>query len=259
MPPARTVLITALVAFALFFPGPHRHRTQAKRETLVFASPKTGWPPFIITTKNASCCRGIMPDVLTEICTALEYDMAVEYYPEKRCQMLLAEGRIDVFPKSPKWVDDPSAFLWTEPVLNVSDVIVYPRESPVRFSTPHDLEGLNIGTIHGFIYPTLTPFFERDIIHRHNTFSTRSLMYMLVRGHVDGVVTSRQVAKWIIKEEADLTAEQFGCSETAVDSAPYGFAFARGKGWEPFIETFNRELKAMRRDGRLEAILNRYR
>lgn len=256
---AKALVLTICLILAPVLPALSANTAPARGATIVFAVPKEGWPPFIVIPEGASEARGIMPDVLREICSATGYGIHFRFYPEKRIQMLLAQGKVDAYPKSPKWVDDPSLFLWTAPVLEVGDVIVYRRDAPVRFASARDLEGKSLGVIHGYLYPTLASGIRSGDVRAYSAPCTNSLLRMLARSHVDCIVTPRRVAEWLIGNEPDLAAESFGFSEKQVDSAPYGFAFAKGKGWAPFIKSFNRELRAMHRDGRMQAILDIYR
>lgn len=251
------ILFTCIIVLIQFLLLPQI--SFAKRKTIIFATPKAGWPPYIIPQKDIGCNCGIMPEIFKEICTTLGYDIKIQFYPEKRSQLMISEGRIDALPKSPKWVADPTSLLWSIPVLVVSDVIVYRKNAPIRYTKPRDLKEKSIGVIHGFTYPTLEHLFQIGAIRKQKTTNTKSLILMLSMGYVDGIVTSRRVAEWIIRKTPDLDIGNFGFSETAVDSAPYTFAFAKGKGLKPFVAQFNKTLRTMQRDGRIQKILDKYR
>lgn len=256
MQPAKAfILAPYLLALLLLIPQP----APAQPKPIVFAAPKAGWPPFIIVSGTPPRATGIMPDVFRAACARAGYAADFQFFPEKRAQMLLAQGLVDAYPKSPEWMDEPSDYLWSDPVQEVGDIIVYRRAEPVRLSSIKDLIGKSIGTMHGYVYPTLDRLIESGAIRTYTATCTKHLLLMLARKHVDGIVTPRHVAEWIIRNDPELDSAVFAFSEKPVDSAPYGFAFVRGKGWEPFIETLNHELAAMRRDGRLKAILNKYR
>lgn len=245
------MLAVAVVFFHL--PG------HAGNKRLVLATEPDGWPPFSIPAKGSLDYFGIMPDVLREVCAKHGVELDISPLPEIRSRALLAEGKLDAYSLSRKWVDNPSNYLWTAPVLFVQDTLVYRKDTPIRFTTPKDLANLNIGVIHGYVYPGLDTLFEAGIIHKRSTFNTQSLLHMLAKRHVDAIVTTPRVVEWIIRIDPKLQAKDFAFCQKPVDSAPYGFAFAKGKNWEPFITKFNAELEEMRRDGRLDTILRRYR
>ncbi|BCS87810.1 substrate-binding periplasmic protein [Pseudodesulfovibrio sediminis] len=228
-------------------------------KTIVLALPSGGWPPYIIMGTKKAPASGIMPDVLCEVCRLHGYNLKLEYYPEKRCLMLLSEGRIDAYIKSRKWVKDASLYLWTDPVLQSTDVLVCRKDHHIQFSKEEDLAGLNIGVVHGYFYPTLHALFARNVIHKHQSTNTHNLLHMLEYKHVDAIVTNRKVAEWILQNDQKLDSTQFTFSQHALDTAPYSFTFTKKRKWLAFVRLFNTELQAMRTDGRLQAFFDRYR
>lgn len=234
-------------------------RARASEETILLGGPHEGWPPFFIPAPNGQPATGIMPDVLRAVAGRVDIKVVEAYYPDKRGMLYLTDGSLDAWPKSEKWVDDPQRYLWTDPVVVSTDVIVSRKRSPLPYHSPQDLVGRDIGVILGYSYPTLEPLFKRGLITPFRAPATKHMLRMLDRGHVDGAVCNRFVAQWILREDEGLAHEDFLFSETPVDSAPYRFAFTRARDWTEFVERFNSELKAMREDGRLEAILDQYR
>ena len=114
-------------------------RAEAERYgTITLSVPPQGWPPYVIQNESDEKPEGILADVLREIALAEGYELRLVFYPEKRGHMLLQEGRVDVIPKAMEWVEDPSTFLWTDPVIDSADVVV---SSPDQPHTVHLAEG----------------------------------------------------------------------------------------------------------------------
>lgn len=245
-----------LLALAVIF---HISPVRADDQRLVLGTLPDGWPPFLIPAGGTPDCVGIMPDVLKEVCGKYDITIEIAACPEKRNRQLLINGGVDAYPLSRRWVDDPADYSWTAPVMSVDDIIVSRKDTPIAFTAPHDLAGLSIGVIHGYVYPTLDSLFKSGTIRKQTTFSTRNLLFMLARKRLDAIVTTRHVAEWVIANEPDLNAGDFEFCKTTVDSAPYSFAFTKTRDWRPFISRFNAELARMREDGRLDEILNKYR
>ena len=82
---------------------------------------------------------------------------------------------------------------------------------------------------------------------------------MVLASHVDAAVLNRHVAEWIIRNAPDIALEDFEFSQNVVGRAQYRFALADRPGLVLFRDDFNRELDEMRKDGRFEAILDKYR
>lgn len=175
------------------------HENAPVMETIVVSTPPTGWPPFIIPPKNKENDTGIMMEIMDTITNRIGYHMNTVHFPEKRSQMLLAEGRVDAYAKAKEWVKNPSLYSWTDPIVTTTDVLVFLKKSPIQFQTPKDLSGLNIGIVYGFSYPTLDPLFDKAIIKCHTSKCTKNLLLMVQRGHIHAAATNRHVAEWIIK------------------------------------------------------------
>jgi len=247
-------LLSALATIILFPPI----ACGADQNTeITLSTSEEGWPPYIITTDEGPNNHGIMVDVMREITSTPDKTVVLAHFPEKRCQLLLKEGHVDAMPKAKEWVEDPSLFYWTDSVISSSDVLVSRRgECPP--AKPEALTGKTIGVVLGYHYPTLAPLFKDGIIKRHDAHNTTNLMRMVKRGHIDIAVTNRHVAEWIIKNNDDMSAVEFSFSNRPIASAPYRFAFTKTWPCEKFIQLFNMELEAMKMDGRLQAIVKKY-
>lgn len=237
----------------LFLTGP----ATAEDKVLRVGAPDEGWPPFIMPVKEVGY-RGIMGDVLTTIAEKVGYTVEFHTLPEKRLQLYLTDGTIDAYPKALEWVEDPSLYRWTEPVLNVEDMVIIRKLSP-KASVPATLLGLNLGVIHGYSYPKLNELFADGSIRRHDAKTLDNLLCMLDHGHVDAIIANPIVTNWTIKNNDPLKGASFLCSTKPLDSAPYRFAFTKAWDSSRLVEFINDELATMKKDGRLEAILNKYR
>jgi polar amino acid transport system substrate-binding protein len=226
---------------------------------VVVGSPPEGWPPFLIPPPGDACGRGIMLDVMAEITRSLGCESRLELYPEKRSRLLLSEGGIHAYPKAREWMDDPEEYVWSDAVVVSSDVLVSRSGEPLLADSLDDMAGLSIGVIHGFHYPAISRAVAAGTVTTYPARDTEAALRMLQRGHVDTVVTNRAVAEWIIRNRSDLHAADFVFAAKPIDSAPYRFAFFKSGQWQRFAELFNAELAAMKRDGRLDRILARYR
>lgn len=226
------------------------------RNELILTTARAGWPPFIIPADRYGDARGIMIDILREAAQCAGRSLKIVHYPEKRCLMNLRDGTVDIYPKAREWVTKPDQFDWTAPVICSEDTLVFRNDDQARVT--QSLTGMSIGVVHGFSYPALKTLFACGSIQRHDAHNTKNLLLMLSRGHVDAIFTNRHVAKWIIRKSPNLNEEEFAFAQKPLDSAPFRFAFTKKRNHYKFIAAFNKELEKMRKDGRLQAILDRY-
>lgn len=256
MPDRASYLIPLSMLVLLFLVTSAVSPCTAKEKLLRIGAPPGGWPPFIIYEKE-SADRGIMGDIITAIGEKTGFKVEFLILPEKRLQLYLKDGTIDAYPKAMEWVPDPALYRWSDPVIDVTDVVII-RKTNSRSRVPATLLGLNVGAVHGYSYPKLQDSFDDGSIRRHDAMNTENLLSMLDHGHVDAILTNPIVANWIIRNCTTLQRDRFLYSATPLDSASYRFAFTKGWNSQPFIDVFNAELRAMKRDGRLQAIVNKY-
>lgn len=233
--------------------------TAGEPGTITLSSPFKGWPPYVLRDQSGQGRNGILADVLRDVCRAEGYEFKLVFYPEKRGHMMLQEGLVDAVPKAMEWVEDPSAYAWTDPVVDSPDVVASRQTNPIQFTSPRDLAGLNVGLIFSFRYPRLDPLIRQGVITPHRADNSQNLLRMLNHGRLDCIVINPLVARWHLRHQADLSPDDFVFSDTQLDSAPCRFAFTPGKRWQPFIARFNKRLADMKKDGRLDAIVARYR
>jgi ABC-type amino acid transport substrate-binding protein len=67
----------------------------------------------------------------------------------------------------------------------------------------------------------------------------------LLKGRDDAAIINKLVAFWVIRQNPEFKGK-FAFSEKPVGKAGCGFMFTPKQNWGPFIETFNKELAAMK-------------
>ncbi len=241
------VLSTALVSVA--------HATPENKEIIIGFN-NVAWPPYLVKETDREI-HGIMIDVMKEIAQKHGFSVKIAPLPEKRAIRGITGGDIDAYSKAKEWVDNPNAYLWTDPVLDSTDVLIFPKDRPVKFNAPDDLKGKQIGAILGYRYPLLEPYFADGRIKRDDVKKDLLMLRKLLKGRDDAAIINKLVAFWVIRQNPELKG-QFAFSEKAVGKAGVCFMFTAKRNWGPFIETFNKELAAMKTDGRLDAIVQKY-
>ncbi len=248
----RTIIFLVAVSVGFI---PAGHATPENKEIVVGFN-HVAWPPYLIKEANGKL-HGILIDVMKAIASKHGFSVKITPLPEKRAIRGMAEGHMDAYSKAKEWVADPNAYLWTDPVVNSTDVLIFPKDRPVGFETPKDLMGKKIGAILGYRYPLLEPYFADGRIERDDVKKDSLMLGKLLRGRDDAAVINRLVALWVIRQNPEFKG-QFAFSAKPVGEAGCRFMFTAKQDWGPFIEVFNKELAAMKADGRLDAIIQNY-
>ncbi|WP_319582332.1 transporter substrate-binding domain-containing protein [uncultured Pseudodesulfovibrio sp.] len=230
----------------------------AHARDLVLFMTNENWPPFQINDapKGGS---GVIVDVLREIASQLGLNLKMEILPERRGWDMLDHGELDIFLTAREWVQDPDRYLWTSPLMLNEDVLLFRANSTLRYTSPASLEGRSVAAMEDFVYPVLESSFKEGKITRIDCGSPYAMLKMLDLGRVDAALVNRSETLWLFRKHPELHPERFRMDETPFDSAWYRFMLPRGLGWEKDIARFNSRIEAMKQDGTLNAILDRYR
>ena len=247
--------LAALLAFAAWFLLGQEAMGQT-RELRMFV-PDTDWPPYLINTPGHP--GGVFVEVLREAVGSLGYTVVPVRLPNKRGWSMLDNGEVDVHIKAKDWVEDPDRYEWSIPFMKNENVLVYAADSDLKYDSPKSMLGKSIGTIKGFIYPALEPYFKDGRIRRVDCASPYTMLELVALHRIDAAVVNRIETLYLFRTEPNLHPERYRLDDTPCGVAWYRYLFPKGRGWNPLIGKLNKGLKAMMRDGRLDAILARYR
>lgn len=225
-----------------------------KERVFRFNVSPNGYPPYLINEDGKQ--SGIMWDVVTVIAGRLDYQVIPEEIPRKRVDPMLLEGYIDGTTRAKEWTDNPDDFTFTDPVVNIEEVLFVPKDSKLVFEVPEDLFSRTLVTHLGYHYPVLDPHFQSGRIKRFDVSRDRDMFrYVLHGDEMDAAVADRLVGKWILRNEG--IRDEFRTTSTKLSE--YGFRLMLRKDWADFAQSFNRELRKMRKNGELDEILANYR
>ncbi|XXJ18324.1 substrate-binding periplasmic protein [Desulfovibrio caledoniensis] len=230
----------------------------AHARDLVLFMTNEDWPPYQIGDPAADG-KGVIVDVLGEIAAPLGLNLKVRVLPERRGRDMLDHGEVDIAFLAREWIEDTDRFLWTSPLMLNEDVLLFRAGSTLRYVSPASIKGLRVAAMEDFVYPVLEPFFREGAIKRIDCGSPYQMLEMLDRGRVDAALVNRSETLWLFRNHPELRPERFRMDETPFDSAWYRFMLPRERGWEEYIPLFNKRIAAMKRDGSLKTILDRYR
>jgi len=226
-------------------------RAVAEENTLTLNIPEHGFPPYLINTPTG----GIMYDVMVNISIKLGYQIAIINIPEKRAQLLLQQGMFDVHATAPEFQENTEPFIFTDPVVNISDVVFSRKADNFQYQKVEDLFGLTIGTMLGYGYPSLDAYIEQGKITRDDARDETTTLKKLSIGRSDAAIITNLVGLWVLKNNPSLQGK-FTISTTTVDTTPLRFMMKKER--LPFVKKFNQELSFIKNNGELNRIVSKY-
>lgn len=212
-----------------------------------------GYPPYLIVDQASP--SGIMWDVVSLIVDRMGYTVVPLKIPRKRVDSMLSEGFIDGTPRAREWTKDPEKFLFTDAVVNVEEVIFSREALNLTYESPKDLITRTVVTHLGYIYPMLDPYFETGDIQRFDVPRDQDMFtFVLHDNHYNIAVADRLVGQWFLKNHGHRN--EFNISEANISE--FGYRVMVRKGNQDFVDRFNQELRQIRENGELNAILAKY-
>jgi len=214
----------------------------------------SGYPPYLICGDNGTA--GIMWEVVETIAEHIGYRVEPVKVPRKRVDQLLLEGLFDGTPRAREWTDNPDEFIFTDPVVDIEEVIFFPKDSAAKFRVVEDLFSLTLVTRLGYYFPALEPHFRSGRIERFNVPRDQDIfIYLLNNDELDAAIADRLVGQWLLMEQG--IQDEFRVSSSILSQS--GFRLMLRPGWQEFARAFNEKLAAMRAEGEIDAILSKYR
>lgn len=243
--------IIILVTITLLCP----HAAMAGEE-VYFALFARGWPPYEIADESGTSgiavdiFRAVMPEDVTPV---------IEPGNKPRSRLSLGQNtHMYTRLEAKEWMPGKRWLIWSDPVIRLDDVLISPAAAPIDYDGPSSLEGKTVGCIRNYHYPTIQSLFTRHKATRYDVNSDIILLRMVEAGRVDAAVLDRRTAYWLIRNSDSVELCDLHIAENPVDSVDLAFAFRPGIGWEEMLPDINQRIKAIRQDGTLERILNKY-
>lgn len=202
---------------------------------------------------------GAFPDILREICAAMQTQCKLDIYPWRRAYALAQGGLADGILLLLKTPERDGIFHMGAPVLLSSYVLYAQQHNPLRYTGPADLAGYTISA-YG---PSGTSYAAADLVQRipdarlevemDNPTALRKLR--LGRYGARSVVfINHDLALQLIKQEGGTGLKQVG----EVQKIEYHIGLSRKKMSEQQADLFHATLRQLQRDGTVAAIAHKY-
>ncbi len=197
---------------------------------------------------------GIIKDIGDAV--AKELNVKVEYKQStaNRIKVEVKEGTIHVLPIfNPAWWPTPGDFNWTSPLFPETNIFVTSKAKPFAINGFDDLKGKRIGTILGYYYPTLDPYFKKGEMIRDDGSSLQQNFDKLKAGRIDALVDSNIILSYKLKSlGADFQASSFAAASQDVY---FGLSKTLPVDGAKLLAAFEK----IKKSGLIDSILKKYR
>jgi polar amino acid transport system substrate-binding protein len=211
------------------------------------------WEPFLFEDRPQ---KGLATEVVVEALTRANYQTDVAIRPWRRVLIEAENGVADVL--IGLWFNPERAkhYLYSEPYYTNKIGFVSNQKSTFVYKNLEDLKGLRIGVRKGASFGA--EFDHAGFLNKSPTLDSASMLKMLALGRLDLGIGDRLILAHILQKEPELS-KQIKFVEPLYTERPLHMAVMRSlPNHQKIINDFNRELVKMKREGRLQQIIDLY-
>ncbi|WP_372766694.1 substrate-binding periplasmic protein [Pseudoalteromonas sp.] len=156
------------------------------------------YSPHVIHDDNFTAQSGIVLDVSKIVAEEAGFIAKLLPLPRKRIEGFLVEGKIDALcHTNPAWYPNPS-LLWSKPLYRDGDVVVSNRKL-LSLDAFYENKDFKLGTVLGYKYPEIAPYFATGIVKRFNSTSSKGSAARFIKGELDGFISSLSEANYLVQ------------------------------------------------------------
>ena len=166
------------------------------------------YPPFYIAQKDSAGKTigyiGMYMDFLAEFQKDYPYQIVVvSDLPRLRMDKALESGEALAFSlNNPMFSKNAADYLWSDSIFYTKDVVISPKDKPVKYEKPEDLFGKRIAKPLGNGYGELDKYFASNQIIANDLHGEASEVYfkMMDMGRVDAMFGNISVVTYQMKQ-----------------------------------------------------------
>ncbi|VXB42142.1 substrate-binding periplasmic protein [Pseudomonas sp. 8O] len=241
------ILRRALVAGLLLAPV-------VQAQTLTYAVTDESWAPYwIVEDQRVS---GIFHELMLALDERLpEHLQASHPLPPLRTQKLFRDGQLQIeCCVSKSWRNDSdqeAVSLWTVPVLETEEMLIFAPGRRFTYQHLQDLRGRSIATVRGYGYA------GSEYFQRNDGADARALIYLVAQGRSEAGILDRLEWLYLRHEDAQLQAPRWQVEEgPTINRSQLRLRLHRQLAGR--LEVFNAAIRSLQADGTLARIVARY-
>ncbi len=225
----------------------------AAEPPLRFAMPDS-WAMPMVQYERGRPTQGILYDIMLSLATQVGAPAEFHVLPRARVQSAMEHGEIDVrCYAAQSWLPNQSGdYIWSLPLLFQRDLLVSRKDQPVSIN-PATLPRQSIGTVLGYIYPTLQPLFDTDHLHREDARNQEQVLEKLLAGRYRYAVSNQWTLDWFTQR---LTPEKQLQAVAVLQEQKVG-CYVRNDPKVP-VQRILRTLLRMKMSGEIDEIIRLY-
>lgn len=225
-------------------------------QDITFAINSPGSPPYLYFDSQSQSYQGVVVDFFNSI--ADEANLQVTYLDSSRArnELLLRQGKADMFLSGEEWLDDPRGFIFSDPLIQ-HDSYLYATTAFEGPFEPMERAGESVCTRFGFKYPVLQTAFDHQDqpLIRVNSASQTLMALMLTKGRCDYAIMSEQNALSVLNKQ-QFCDNEFYQSPNIISSVDLVLVLRPGR--QAMLPAINQYMATFINSGQLSRSIKRH-
>lgn len=210
--------------------------------------------PYAIE-KGEQLSGGIIKDIATELSDELDVGVTFIKTPRKRIERYLENNTIHlVLIANPAWLINSDKLQWSETILIEKSIMVIKASNENKYQEIIDFRGMIIGTIRGYKYTNLQPYFDKEYFIRYDVSNLNVNFIRLALERIDALVDSEILINYQLKQNKN--AQVFKVLPLIVSQ--HNIQAALSPNAPITLTQLNQALNKLKDQGVIAAILKKY-
>lgn len=155
------------------------------------------WAMPMVQIEHGRPTQGILHDMMLSLATRVGRPAEFHVLARGRLQSAMERGDVDIRCYAAKsWLSNPSDdYLWSIPLLFQRDLLISTQAHPAQV-LPASLPSQPVGTVLGYIYPSLQPLFDSGQLLRDDARTQEQVLQKLLAGRYHYAVSNEWALGW---------------------------------------------------------------
>jgi polar amino acid transport system substrate-binding protein len=212
------------------------------------------WPPY---ASNELPENGLATKIVVEALRRAGYASNLRYEMWERVLKGSKVGYYDIVATVWKTPERSKDFLFSDPYLHNKVVFASTLDNKITYNSLDNLHGLYVGTIKDYAYDEA--FLNDPKIFKVEAYSLVQNVRKLLDGKLDLIVADQYVIEYEMNKYLKSEIDKLYFSNKALNKRGLRIAISkRHDQAHTIIHKFNETVKAMKKDGTMDTIINSY-
>ena len=211
------------------------------------------WEPFLYEQQPR---KGLATEIVVEALERSGYQFEIAIKPWRRVLAESKKNAADILIGLWFNAERAKSYAYSDPYYVNQISFITTKEKVFSYQKIGDLNGLRIGVRKGASFGD--EFDEAYYLDKYPMLNSSSMLQMLALGRIDVGVDDRLILSRMLQKDSELGA-QLSFVEGDLTSRPLHMAVTKSlPGHQQVIDDFNEALAKMKREGRLQEVIGRY-